>query len=167
MNSKNNRKMMENYFRDDKKDEKNNDKNNDKKDEKNNDKNDKKDEKTNYNIFQEKQLEVADLLELLQGPCPIDGSIIIATTNKLDEMKVICPALFRPGRLTPIEIGHISWKYLQELSVYYFGQELSFTPCNITISTSEIIELANACKLFGLGDKFELFQNKLRELLHA
>jgi len=114
----------------------------------------------------DKKLQINDLLELLQGPVPIDGSIVLATTNKLTEMKAICPALFRAGRLTPIEIGNISWKYLQELSTYYFGNELNLRPVNITIPTSEIIELANACKLFESGG-FATFTNRLCELLHT
>ena len=38
---------------------------------------------------------VRSLLELINGPAPISGAIYIATTNHLDELKEICPALFR------------------------------------------------------------------------
>jgi hypothetical protein len=114
----------------------------------------------------DKKLQIADLLELLQGPVPIDGSIVLATTNKLAEMKAICPALFRAGRLTPIEIGNISWFHLQEMTQYYFGKSLQLEPVNISIPTSEIIELANACKLFEEGG-FDTFSVKLAELLHT
>jgi hypothetical protein len=46
-----------------------------------------------------------DLLTIIQGPVPLNRAIIIATTNKYDEINKMCPALFRPGRLTPIYFG--------------------------------------------------------------
>jgi len=91
----------------------------------------------------ERDFEIEDLLEILQGCVPLDGSIIIATTNKYEEIKKACPALFRPGRLTPVEFGYLDWESLQELSNHYFKQKLSFGPINdIKIPSSEIIELA-------------------------
>ena len=60
---------------------------------------------TDCTIQDEGEFQLEDLLEILQGPVPREGQIIIATTNKFDEIKNECPALFRPGRLTPIEFG--------------------------------------------------------------
>ena len=73
----------------------------------------------------ERDFQLEHLLEIFQGPCPISQSIIIATTNKYKEISELCPALFRPGRLTPIHCGPMTWASLQEMTRYYFKRELS------------------------------------------
>lgn len=122
-----------------------------------NDKNDKNDEHTaelNMGDF-----ELNDLLEILQGPVPREGQIIIATTNKFNEIKEICPALFRPGRLTPIEFGYMTCKEVDELSKIYFGHkvDIKFDP---KIPTSKIIEIALYAKLINDPDYFVREMNK-------
>ena len=111
-----------------------------------------------------REFELEDLLEILQGPVPIKGSIIIATTNKFDEIRDICPALFRPGRLTPVRFDYMKWSSLQELSEFYFGHRLDFGPINgIEIPTSEIVEIALNASLYDNG--FENFSSTLRDKL--
>jgi len=106
---------------------------------------------------------IEDLLELFQGPVPMYQTIIIATTNNFDEIKRICPALVRPGRMTPIYFGYVTKNILQEISKYYFGKKLKiYIPETIKIPTSEIIELALETKI---NNDFKLFENKLNELL--
>lgn len=107
-----------------------------------------------------REFELEDLLELLQGPVPIPGSIIIATTNKYEEMSKLCPALFRAGRLTPCEFTNISWKSLQEMTMHYFKKELTIPQMEITISTSDIIENALIFSLYD--DGFTMFESFLR-----
>lgn len=106
----------------------------------------------------DREFELEDLLEILQGPVPIPGSIIIATTNKYKEMNELCPALFRPGRLTPVEFGYMTWDSLQEMCRYYFQKELSLPPTKIIIPTSDIIENALSATLYG-EDGFKMFEN--------
>jgi hypothetical protein len=109
-----------------------------------------------------REFELEDLLEILQGPVPLEGSIIIATTNKYEEIKDICPALFRPGRLTPVEFGYLDWASLQEMSRHYFGKDLTFGPIDeITICSSEIVEIAMAASFKG-EKGFAHFESALR-----
>ena len=123
---------------------------------------DSKDEVPSVYTRSTREFELEDLLEILQGPVPLEGSIIIATTNKYEEIKNICPALFRPGRLTPVEFGYLDWASLQEMSRHYFKKELTFGPIDeITISSSEIIELAMAATFKG-EKGFEFFENALK-----
>jgi hypothetical protein len=67
---------------------------------------------------------IRDLLDIIQGTISIDGGIIMATTNRFDKIKDLCPELFRPGRLTPIYFGYMENDELQELCKYHFGREL-------------------------------------------
>jgi hypothetical protein len=112
-----------------------------------------------------REFELEDLLEILQGPVPLEGAMVIATTNKYDEIKQVCPALFRPGRLTPIEFGYLDWTSLQEMSRHYFQQELTFGPIDsISVSSSEIIEIAMASSFKG-EKGFAHFEGKLKKKL--
>jgi hypothetical protein len=109
-----------------------------------------------------------DLLELFQGPIPLDRSIIIATTNKYEEINTICPDLFRQGRMNPIYVGFINKETLQEISMYFFSKQIKCRlPNEITISTSAIIDLAMEIKMNGLPDKdkHSEFVTKLCKLL--
>ncbi|MHB1953350.1 MAG: AAA family ATPase [Sulfobacillus sp.] len=70
------------------------------------------------------RLTLEDLLEILQGPIPLDQAIIIATTNDLEYIKCTCPALVRPGRLTPVEFPNLRLTVLNDIGRRYFGQEI-------------------------------------------
>jgi len=102
-----------------------------------------------------------DLKCILQGSVPIEGSIIIAMTNNFDKIKNTCPALFRDGRLKPIELGYLDPKTMNDLSRYFFGCDVSIRlPPIMPIPTSNIIKLAMQFK-----KDFDGFQDKLTELL--
>ncbi len=113
---------------------------------------------------------VNDLLEIFQGTVPNDGAIMIATTNNYDEIKEMCPALFRPGRLTPVHFGYVKKETMQEISRFYFGRDLEiYIPDNINIPTSQIIQLAMESRTFDdlgtIDDKFDYFSQMLDEML--
>lgn len=111
-----------------------------------------------------REFELEDLLEILQGPVPIKGQIIIATTNKYKEISELCPALFRPGRLTPVEFGYMDWNCLQQMTKHYFNNELTIKEQKITVPTSEIVELALASSLYD-DDGFKRFQEGMQQIL--
>lgn len=111
----------------------------------------------------QREFQLEDLLEILQGPVPMHQSIIVATTNKYEEIRQICPALFRPGRLTPVKFDYLNWDTLQELSMFYFGKKLTMHPCKIEIPTSQITEIALDCSISNGG--FNRFENELQNLL--
>lgn len=90
---------------------------------------------------------IEDLLELLQGPAPRNGQIIIATTNKYDEIRTLCPALFRPGRLTPVHFGYLNCAEVNKMGKFYFGSEHKDIDFDPEISSAELVEYATTAKL--------------------
>lgn len=107
-----------------------------------------------------------DLLELLNGPVPNDGLIVIATTNKYEEIKDLCPALFRHGRLTPVYFGYAQIETIQEISKYFFNRAVELINIPLNISTAQIMELVIESKLIEDKDKsFDHFQTKLNEII--
>lgn len=114
---------------------------------------------------------IEDLLELLQGPIPNTQSLIFATTNKYHEIKTKCPALFRPGRLTPVHFDHLNAKSFDDLCLYHFGKTMDAkvpdqetpdqeSPRVIPHSTASIISMVMKAKtMHDDNDKaFEYFQ---------
>jgi len=113
---------------------------------------------------------INDLLEIFQGTVPNDGAIMIATTNDYEGIKEMCPALFRPGRLTPIYFGYADKDLLQDISRFYFGRELEiYIPDKLEIPTSQIIQIALESITFDqlgdINDKFDYFSQSLDEIL--
>jgi DNA polymerase III delta prime subunit len=107
---------------------------------------------------------LADLLELFQGPVPIAGRILIATTNHFDKIKKSMPALFRAGRMSDIEFKYLDWATLNKLTQYYFGENMTSMPFNVCIATSQIVELAIKIKLNK--QEFVEFQQELEKLCY-
>lgn len=99
------------------------------------------------------RLTVGDLLEILQGSVPVEGRIIIATTNHLEEMRTKYPALFRPGRLTPIHFDYLKADQINLLSKCYFGESIGID-YDPNMATSHIIDLAMRAKMKGGMDWF-------------
>lgn len=87
-------------------------------------------------------LRLSDLLELFQGPVPIAGRLVIATTNRFAQIQKEMPALFRSGRMSAIEFTYLDWISLNSLTTYYFKESMTLEPFKITVATSQIIELA-------------------------
>lgn len=106
------------------------------------------------------EIQLTDLLEIFQGPVPIDGLIAIATTNHFDEIKKMCPALFRPGRLTPIHFGYASQVTIIEICQHYFQRAPDFyVPEQTHIPTSKVIEVVMNAKL--QDDDYGYFRDEL------
>jgi len=89
-------------------------------------------------------LRISDLLALFQSCIPRKGQMLIATTNHYEKMRSTLPALFRPGRMTPILIDYADRKTVSELVVHYFPDtiEIPILPRDHRLPTSQIIELA-------------------------
>lgn len=89
-----------------------------------------------------------DLLEALQGPIPIRGNIIIATTNNYEKY-ITDPkyepyrGLFRDGRMNCIYVGYINHDNFKKLCNYYFNQDPDFELYDgHTITTSTLTTIA-------------------------
>lgn len=87
-------------------------------------------------------LRLSDLLELFQGPVPIESRIIIATTNNFAKIQKALPALFRSGRMTSVEFKYLDWITLNKLTVYYFNKVMTLPIFEIVIPTSQIVEMS-------------------------
>ena len=110
------------------------------------------------------EFKLRDLLEIFQGPIPFESMIMIATTNKYDEIKEMIPELFRPGRLTPIHFGYIDQETLQDMSIYFFNKKIKgYLPDILTIPTSQIIELA--FEALSTKEPHDYFTTKLHKLM--
>jgi len=115
----------------------------------------------NTNDINEHDFTICDLVEVFQGNYLLDGLILIAITNDFDEVKKICPELFRDGRMTPIEFKKMDILRLNQLCVEYFNRKLDFTfDGTINNPTSAIIELA----MLHI-DNFDNFNKALKEVI--
>jgi len=112
-------------------------------------------------------LRLRDLLELFQGPIPVQDRIIVATTNNFEQISHILPALFRPGRLTPIKFSYLDWESFKELCKYYFDVECLETPIKISIPTSHITEMAiKYISMAGLNSPATHYKHFINELIY-
>lgn len=115
-------------------------------------------DESNYSVTLE------DLLQIFQGPIANNGSIIIATTNNYNEIKKICPRLFRDGRLKPIYFGYPTKDIINEISEYYFNEKIdeSLLPDEIRIPPARIMMKVMEIMLNEDNiNKFEIFKNML------
>lgn len=112
------------------------------------------------------QFSLRDLLEIFQGPIPFESMILLASTNKYDEINNMCPELFRPGRMTPIHFGYIDKNTIQDICKFYFNKKITYRlPDQITIPTSQIIDLALEALTLSNNKAFKYFSDKLEKLL--
>lgn len=110
------------------------------------------------------ELYLNDLLEIFQSSIPREGQIIIATSNHYESMKEKLPALFRPGRLTPLHMGYVDQITFNEIVDYYYpNRELTSEhislPIRHNIPTSQIIEIAK------INHHYADFSEQIKELL--
>ncbi len=95
--------------------------------------------------MEDDDLTVDSLLDIIQGPCDNPGAIIFAITNKYEQIRDICPRLFRDGRFKPVYFGYPSKETLNEITQYYYGKSIlhmDWIPAIIRISTARITNRA-------------------------
>lgn len=119
----------------------------------------------------EDEIQLNDLLELLQGVIPSHKSLIFATTNHFDELKVHCPALFRPGRLTPILFDNFDTTMIDEFVKYHFPDVVTKTLVvdqkleKIQICPSALAEaLSESASHLDRQTQYNVFQKRLDSL---
>lgn len=114
--------------------------------------------------YNESDLTLDDLLEILQGPVPNEGSLIFATTNRYEDIKNACPALVRYGRLTPVYFPNITTKTLNDITRYYFDQETKLViPPNCDILPAQAVDYAINVKRDGKG--LDIYENLIADLI--
>jgi hypothetical protein len=109
---------------------------------------------------------IKDILTIIQGPAPIVGCIIIATTNDFDGLYQKCPPLFRAGRMTPVNFGYMDAFMLDKISNYYFGRKFDNEMMNrqILLQPSKVIEVAME-SLSQPKDQYGHFMAKINDLI--
>lgn len=108
---------------------------------------------------------VKDLLEIFQGVVPLHGAIIIATTNELDKIKEICPALVREGRLTPVKFDYATNKIVNEMCLHFYEKEfkIDIDIYSYNICISYLTGLITKSKTIIKDDPYEYFIKKIKE----
>ena len=100
-----------------------------------------------------------DLLTIFQGAVPIDGCIIMAITNKYDELRDKCPALFRAGRMTPVYFGNFDPSMVDRVSRYYFDRPYVIQTCSL--QPSRVMEIVTEAMMLPIG-QYEHFIEKMK-----
>ena len=114
-------------------------------------------------------IHLKDLLEVFQGSFTIDGTILIATTNDYNAIKTTCPALFRPGRLTPVYFGNLCKDQVQKMVQYFFSRDMvqDNLPDEMPFQTSRLVDLAMEALTKKNPGQFDWFQIEFNKLLDA
>jgi hypothetical protein len=95
----------------------------------------------------EDDIQLADLLSIFQGIVPSDQALMFATSNEYNEMKSLCPPLFRDGRLTPILFDNFDSDLLNAFSEFHFRKPVldKSIDLKLKICPSTVVEaLSNA-----------------------
>jgi DNA polymerase III delta prime subunit len=116
-------------------------------------------------------LTVDSLLDIIQGSCANPNAIIFAITNKYEEIRALCPRLFRDGRFKPVYFGYPSRTTLDEITRYYMGRsvmdsEFDFIPDTIRISTARLVNRAVDLTFCFVDDKQAQFSRFMEHLRH-
>lgn len=105
-------------------------------------------------------LRISDLLALFQSCVPRKGQMMIATTNHFKKINKVLPALFRPGRMTPMLIGYADRKTISELVTHHFPDtiEIPVLQRGHRLSTSRIVEIAGIYR-----SDYTKFEKRMRQ----
>jgi len=112
-------------------------------------------------------LTIEDLQELFQGPVPIEGAILIATTNKFEEIQTVCPALFRPGRLTPVKFDYADNWTLNKITEHYYKKRTTIDITDKQISSCILIDFVMQTKFNKKRNEFDNFERLLRDRVNS
>lgn len=124
------------------------------------------------NNLLDSDITVRDLLDILQGSMSINGSVIIAMTNRYEFIRDTCPELVRDGRLTPVYFDYLDKNSFIELCNYHFKNKPTneqikclFEDKNIIkLPTSTIIKIITETKIIkdcSLNDFISILHNKI------
>ena len=79
-------------------------------------------------------------------------------------IKERCPALFRPGRMTPIYFGHPTRTIIEDMTRYYFDREIYIPlPEILKTPTSNLIEICMESQTHS--DPFSYYINEMTKLV--
>lgn len=124
------------------------------------------DKKTDFSMAlstSSNQLTVDDFLSILQGVCPLNEAIVIATTNNIENIREY-ESLCRPGRLTQIEFPYLTKKIIHKMISFYFPSK-DITTLNLNVDDLKIPHSA-IMMLIDLADgDFTLFSEKYTQFI--
>ena len=113
------------------------------------------------NALASQLLTIKDLLEIFQGVVDVDGRLIFAMTNHFEKIKKECPALFRPGRLTPVYFGYIGRETLVDIMQYYFKNKFTIPASDLDSLPSEFHSLPS--EFHSLPSEFKIPTSEIIE----
>jgi len=110
--------------------------------------------------------DIKDLLDIFQGTVPVEGRIIIATTNDLEFIRNECPALIRDGRLTPVEFGYLEADVFDKMCMYFFNTTFE-VPVGVIISTIPTSTLMNHIMHAKLNEDIDIAVHCFQQFLNS
>ena len=88
-------------------------------------------------------LDLAGILNVLDGAVDCPGRIVIMTTNHIEKLD---PALIRPGRINmKIHLDYIKQREASEMIKYYFNRYIPIVNWNIKLTPAELEEYCIEC----------------------
>lgn len=109
---------------------------------------------------------INDLLAEISGVIPSEGPIYIATTNRFEYIKTLCPALFREQRFKPCYFGYHDLDIIQQICQDYWSkriEEKDIIDHFVPLRPSAVVEM-----LIGTlqaKEPFEYFQNCIAQAI--
>ena len=89
---------------------------------------------------------LGDILNMIDGICPIHGRILIMTTNHIDKLD---PALLRPGRIDlKLEMSYVNREILEQFLMGFYNKPL---PRDLVITINENLTCADLQELVLRG----------------
>jgi len=111
------------------------------------------------------ELTFNDLVELFNNQMFNDGTVVIITTDKFDEMNAKCPELFRYGRIQPVKFDYADDWFLKKLTKYYYKTTTSINITKRNIAPCVLINMVMQSKAQNNRDEFDYFEQALNEYL--
>ena len=114
------------------------------------------------------KLDLASVLDVMDGIVETPGRILILTTNKIDKVRKIDRAFLRPGRIDEqLEMGYISAKSLIEMVESIYKTELTDEQKDILgqVTAKNKISAATIEGLMINAESFDSFFESLCEKL--
>lgn len=109
-------------------------------------------------------LTLHDLLSITQGTIPIDDLMVVATSNHFEKIRNMIPALFRHGRLTPVKFDYLEVSVIDQMTMHYFGREISKDP-DLKLPTQPKIPTSWYTDIIATHNDYEIFKSMLAEKL--
>jgi len=111
------------------------------------------------------ELTFEDLVESFNNQIFNNGPIIIATTDKFEEMNAKCPELFRYGRIQPVKFDYADDWFLGKLTKHHYKTKTKISITDKNIAPSVLVNMVVQSKAQNNCSEFDYFEQALNEYL--